>query len=750
MKRKKNCIFRFSLPGLLFILFVAYSCSSSRNSSVREIKDSRQSRVEKISKNEAMVKPLFMQYKRVTVELPNSGVHSENGGTSLSEIVTYTNPSNSNIDSKNRLDTTKIYELNEFVIAARSTFTPERDGRVKIDFNIKVPQEYLSPNWCLTLTPVLFHNDSIVELEDVLLKGENFYAKQKHDYQSFDDYVNSIVDKADYDSVFSDTKNISRDIKNRQEFYWKLYNEEWNRQKNFEEWKKQMEEQEARQAARRLGQREKLKNEYIRKAREKSIQEFARGKDTTGIYAEHMRQFEKKAKDLPKEWEKEDLKSVPNRYRDMFEDGKTIEDLSNYTMTEKDSVEIAKNRYMFDKIADNELKAARIDEKKEELIPFPFREDVRLDSVVYSGNDLVYHYSQSYPVTEGLKNIGISVQGRVQAMDHSTFALPGTDTIRYYISSLAQLADTTLVYRQTKVYRNMYEKKVIYPKFSPGKSAFNINFEDNRAQMDALMDNYFSLLEKHKGVAMDSVTVHTTTSLDGTFDTNALLSQERGEALKSYLSKTYGGRIDVESVFKTTYAGEDWNTLVSLLKKRTDVAHKQEILNLIGQAVYPDDTEEQIKKLHRSDYKIIYDSIYPLLKKMDITYHLGRPGMAESDSIHSEEKEGYEEGLRLLLNREYSKAFDILIKYPDYNTALCLVCAGYNDRAYNLLVQLKPSGNSEYLMAIVCKRIGQEEEAVQHLQRSFELDPHKKDRARLDPEVSELIARYGINLSQDF
>ncbi len=732
---------------LLVLLFVGYSCSSSRNSSVREIKDSRKSRIDKPSKSEAMVKPLFMQYERVTAELPDDGVFEFDEGSTLSEIVTYSNKTKKEV-VRNKLDTTLTYDLDEFVIVAKSTYTPERDGRVMVNFDIKVPKEYISPDWSLTLTPMLLHNDSLVELEDVILKGENFHTKQKQDYQAYDDYVNSIVDKSQYDSVFSDKKNISKDIKNRQEFYWKLYNDEWNKHKNFEKWKTKAEDQEAYKAARKLGQRENLRNEYTRKAREKSIQEFAKGKDTTGIYAEHMRQFEKKAKNLPDEWEKKELKSVPSQYKAIFEGDKDIEDLSNFTMTEKDSIEIAQNRYMFDKIAENELKAERLDEKREELIPFPFRENVRLDSVVHTRGDMVYHYSQDYPVTEGLKSIGISLRGYVQAIDHSTYTLPETDTIRYYISSLAQLADTSLMYKNTTIYRNMFDKITIYPKFAAGKYKFDINYGDNKQQVDSLVNKYHSLSSKYEGAVVDSVTIHTTTSLDGAFDANALYTQERGESLKNYLAMTYGNRIDVANTFATTFKGEDWQTMVNLMRKRNDLPNKQEIFDIVTQNPYPDEAEESIKKQYPSDYKVMYDSIYPKLRKMEITYHMSRPGMATSDSIHSEEKEGYEEGVRLLLDREYTKAFDILVNYPDYNTALCLACAGYDERAYDLLVQLKATGNTEYLLAIVCQRMGNEEDAIEHLQKAFELDPNKKHRAKLDSEIKTLVSKYNISLAE--
>lgn len=80
---------------------------------------------------------------------------------------------------------------------------------------------------------------------------------------------------------------------------------------------------------------------------------------------------------------------------------------------------------------------------------------------------------------------------------------------------------------------------------------------------------------------------------------------------------------------------------------------------------------------------------------MDITFHLSRPGMMAVDSIRREVKQGYGEGMRLLQEREYWKALEILGDYPDYNTALCLACMGYNGRACDLLKKLPESAGNE-------------------------------------------------------
>lgn len=119
--------------------------------------------------------------------------------------------------------------------------------------------------------------------------------------------------------------------------------------------------------------------------------------------------------------------------------------------------------------------------------------------------------------------------------------------------------------------------------------------------------------------------------------------------------------------------------------------------------------------------------------------------MEVSDSIQYESKEGYREGLRLLEEREYWKALEILKDYPDYNTALCLACMGYNGRAYDILSELPETANNKYLLSIVAARMDKQEEATECLLRAIGLDPSKVYRIALDSEVMGLVERHGLS-----
>jgi len=184
-------------------------------------------------------------------------------------------------------------------------------------------------------------------------------------------------------------------------------------------------------------------------------------------------------------------------------------------------------------------------------------------------------------------------------------------------------------------------------------------------------------------------------------------------------------------------AGEDWPTLARQVQSHRSLLYRQAILDSLTSAIYPDMTEENIKRDYPDDYKIIRDEIYPKLVRFDVTLHINRPGI-EENTLQETHREDYAEGIKLLRDKEYMLALEKLAKYADYNTALTLVCLGYNDKAQEVLEALPETGRNEYLLAIIKARKDNKNEAAKHLQKACQLSPELYSRTRLDSEVREL------------
>lgn len=755
MRKMKSKTLRNGLKCLSIFssIFIVISCASH---SVRDIRYMREmdknatiGKTKVSTSDKTLTRNLFMQTKRPNVELPPQDglkIDPVTGAAIRSEQVTYTNAENDLQKNATVTDTGKVYNLSEVVVTAKSRFTPERNGKVNVDFQVRVPKDVLSSTYQITMLPELIHNDSIVPLKEVIIRGSAFVEKQKQDYQKYQDYLNSIVDKSQYDSVFLDKKTIESDIKKRQEFYYEIYRKDWKLQMEYEQWKKDREAAEATFITQRQGEKAKIYHANALKKQEQVIRLLTQGKDTVGISARYNADYNSKAAKIDQIWEKraKELSKVPSRFEEIHKIGRTLDELSNDVMIDDDSIAIAKHRYHFDKIAENEAKIARKDEVFKEMVPFPYRDkyELRLDTIVDGGRDFIYYYQQDYPVSEGLKRLRLTMDSKVQAIDLSTYTMPEADTLSFFISSLVQLADTSLIYKKNTIRRNLFNRGVAYFQYPANGFQFNPKYRQNGAELTKFLETYNSF-KNNPEIVLDSVMMTATTALDGAFDNNADLSKKRVAAFKEYLMQTLPQGDNVSEIFLPRYRGEDWRTLASSIAKRNDMPNKDAILELLTTAVNPDNTEAEIKKLYKADFKVIQDSIYPTLRKIDFIFFMHRANI-ENDTVTHEYRPDYEKGIRYLLDRDYWKAIEILADYGDYNTALCLTCMGYNGKAYEALSYITPTGDSEYLFAIVASRMGNEQEAVEHLLKACELDPAKVYRAELDPEVRMLVQKYNL------
>ena len=120
------------------------------------------------------------------------------------------------------------------------------------------------------------------------------------------------------------------------------------------------------------------------------------------------------------------------------------------------------------------------------------------------------------------------------------------------------------------------------------------------------------------------------------------------------------------------------------------------------------------------------------------------------DTLHTTVvDEVYAQGLDALRERNYEKAIELLRPYHDINTAVAFLSLDYNASARSILEKLPESAKRDYMMALIHAREGQDQRAVQSYIHSVEKDPSLKFRANLDPEMSQLIKRYGIVLEEE-
>ena len=120
------------------------------------------------------------------------------------------------------------------------------------------------------------------------------------------------------------------------------------------------------------------------------------------------------------------------------------------------------------------------------------------------------------------------------------------------------------------------------------------------------------------------------------------------------------------------------------------------------------------------------------------------------DTVHTTVLDtAYMNGVQAIRDRDYERALTTLRPYNDYNTAIAYLCMDYNASALQILEKLEKTAQVNYMLAVLYSRRGDEQKAVECYIRACSQDPTYVHRGNLDPEISVLIRRYGLNAQRE-
>lgn len=372
----------------------------------------------------------------------------------------------------------------------------------------------------------------------------------------------------------------------------------------------------------------------------------------------------------------------------------------------------------------------------EKFIKYPYPEGVRLDSIVENRGKISYFYTQEVPTEGEGKKMLITLKGAVLALDGSSYRLPPADTLQYNISSMLSFIDTTTRYVTRVIEKYAVVNDRNYLSFKVNDTKIIDTLGDNRTQLDRIERLMYALVNQYE-FHVDSIILTASASPEGTFQRNTTLAKERAYALRKYLVGKFGNEVD--SLITVRWIAEDWNELQRLIGKDERIANKDGILELIRSVKEPDKREVMIKTKFTTEYRYIKENLYPLFRSVNFKYDLRRVGMVK-DTIYTTEPDTlYARGVKLLENRQYSKAFSILGEYKDRNSAIALMSLGYDAEAYAVLSKQPATAKAEYLKAVLCSRLGKIDEGRELFIRACNLDETLEYRGKLDPEISKLL-----------
>ena len=370
------------------------------------------------------------------------------------------------------------------------------------------------------------------------------------------------------------------------------------------------------------------------------------------------------------------------------------------------------------------------------FVKFPYPQDARLDSLVESRNAVMYYYSQEVKTDETSKKLLITLEGQVLAVDDSAYRLPSVDTLSYIVSSMLSFVDTMPRYRIKVIDKYVTVSDRNYIQYFVGDTRVVDTLGDNRRQLDKITGLMRQIVEQEE-FYVDTITLTAASSPEGSYVFNDRLSQGRAQALKQYLAKRYGRRIDTMLTVK--WIAEDWPELTQRIRTDKGIENREAILELIAGEKNPDQREQAIRQQFPEDYAYIRSMIYPQLRAVNFRYNLRRKGMVK-DTIHTTELDtAYVRGVELLQKRKYARALYILNDYNDRNTVVVHLSMDHNERALELLTTMPKDAVTEYLKAIACSRLGRKAEGRKHFLEACRLDERMEYRGNLDPEIAELL-----------
>lgn len=418
------------------------------------------------------------------------------------------------------------------------------------------------------------------------------------------------------------------------------------------------------------------------------------------------------------------------------------------------------------------------------IVRHPIFPNARLDTVIFRPDHRIdFYYSQQVEANENTDKLLVYLSGGVENRRGDRYEMRHSDTLSFSVKSMISFLDERTRYMHRIVLRDAEANARFYFTFPSGRAKLDTTAE-NRSQVRAVRNLTRDLMLDPIYI-IDSISLRATSSPEGTWRINDRLARERAEALRSVLVEEFrplydslrneavkayvtldeeGREVVVEgdeeeklpdlpNLLRTEWLAEDWDELARLVRADTVIADKEAVLAMIAdRETAPDAREYRIRLKYPKAYAHMRKNIYPQMRAVDFRFNLHRRGQKQDTVYTTEVDQRYMDALELLKKRRYEEALNTLRDYDDRNTAIAYMSLGYNKAAYRVLMaqpNVDWTAEEQYLLSIISARLGDEEEAVQHFLRACELRSNLKFRGNLDPELSYLIRKYGLD-QQDF
>ena len=313
------------------------------------------------------------------------------------------------------------------------------------------------------------------------------------------------------------------------------------------------------------------------------------------------------------------------------------------------------------------------------------------------------------PAVEEYKSDDVQVVDQEEPVDIPIADEPVTDETVY------QVYAPYFIYMQPEAETIVKERAIsgeAYVVFKSGATDVDASYKDNEAELQKIRATVDSV-RVDPDISITSIVLRGYSSPDGSFSVNQDLSEKRVQAIRSYVE----GLFELpEEVWQAEAGGENWEGFRKAVEAATNLPNKTKILELIDSDQDPDRKEYKISKYTR-DYKIIFNEIYPMLRRTDykVMYTIRSYTTVEEVREILETKpwnlslkefflaaDGLEPG-----TREFNKVFDLAaMVYPDepiaqINAANAAMAMGALDLAEQHLEKAGDSPEARYTKGVL-------------------------------------------------
>ena len=442
---------------------------------------------------------------------------------------------------------------------------------------------------------------------------------------------------------------------------------------------------------------------------------------------------------------------------------------SAYGVSQRQAVEHYTNKFARNM---NERRKNRMDKMYRKYVKVPIvTESIRLDSVIVSSDgEFVYNYVQTINTRPKLRKVDIILSGDIYEEAKRIYAIPKSEPLTFYISSISAFTDNTERYLTKVIERRASANTEAHIDFKVGKSDVVPDFGNNAYEIE-LIKRTLSSLVRNEVFDLDSIIVSATASPEGSYALNSSLAQKRSESVSAYfedfmveyrdsLEMTAGLVENMDETWTDTIPEapairftprcipENWTDLDDLVLADVVMNDGQKKLYQdIRTERNPDVRESRLRQT--GSYTYIKETLYPKLRTVKFNFYLHRKGMVK-DTVHTTVLDStYMRGVQALRDMDYAGALLLLKPYNDFNTAVAYIGTDRNANAMRILERLEKTDKVNYLLAVLYSRQGDFEKAVECYVKSCRQNPSYVFRGNLDPEISVLIKTYGLNSESD-